>query len=119
MMDSAQIEINPYDDALYKLEINEALAASYSLDEWARGFSLMTAGYRDQLDPDSPNNPHVAFNSVTIAILGEAKARVFERRLAPGETSHVHIGGETRPHTQEFISILSRIYAAHGMKVHL
>src|SRR5215467_2296970 len=79
----------------------------------------MTAGYRDQLDPDDATNPEVAFNLVTIAILGEAKARVFERKLSKGETGCVHVGGETRPHTQEFISLLSRIYAAHDMVVHL
>ena len=107
------------DDVWQRIEITEELAQLYSLDEWSQGFSLMTAGYRDQLDPDDAANPEVAFNVLTVMILGEAKARVFKRKLAEGQVGHVHIGGETRPHTQEFISILSRIYAAHEMQVHL
>lgn len=118
-MDSERLEINPFEDKWDEIRLSEPVIASYSLDSWSRGFSLMTAGYRDQLDPQDANNPNVAFNLITVAILGEAKARVFERRPGAGELSQVHVGGETRPHTQEFIAMLSRVYAAHGMKVHL
>jgi len=102
-----------------EISISEEIVSAYSLTKWAENFSLMTAGYRDQLNPHDSNDPLVAFNLLIVAVLGEAKARVFERKLAPGETAHVHIGGETRPHTQEFIALLSRIYGAHNMTVHL
>jgi phosphomannomutase len=119
-MHSERVDLNPYDDEWDEIKLSDDVVKSYSLDEWSRAFSLMTAGYRDQLDPEDANNPKVAFNLITVAILGEAKARVFERKPGRhGEIAHVHVGGETRPHTQEFIGILSRIYAAHDMKVHL
>jgi phosphomannomutase len=44
---------------------------------------------------------------------------VFERKLKENEKGHVHIGGEVRPHTQDFIKLTARIYAAHGFIVHL
>ncbi|HEX5736837.1 MAG TPA: hypothetical protein VF131_28655 [Blastocatellia bacterium] len=118
-MHSEKVDIKPYDDKWDDIKISNALAHSYSLEEWSQSFSLMTAGYRDQLNPDDANDPKVAFNLLTAAILGEAKARVFERKLKAGEIAQVHVGGETRPHTQEFIAILSRVYAAHNMIVHL
>src|SRR3972149_966138 len=110
-----RINVHPHNNTWESVEISNALITAYSLEEWVHNFSLMTAGYRDQLDPGDPGNPMVAFNLVTVAILGEAKARVFERKLTGGDIAEVHIGGETRPHTQEFISILARIYAAHNM----
>lgn len=113
------IKINPQGDSLDKIEFTNRLINNYSLGEWAQNFSLMTAGYRDQLDPNDRFNPKVAFNSVTVAILGEAKARVLKRLFKKEKTINLHIGGETRPHTQEFISILARVYAAHNFKVHL
>ncbi len=113
------IKINPYDNKWKKIELTESLINKYSLIKWSENFSLMTAGYRDQLDPKNISNHGVAFNIITIAVLGEAKARVFKRKLNNNEQAHVHIGGETRPHTPEFIGILSRIYTAHNMKVHL
>jgi len=118
-MISEKFEIKPYEEKWQEISISEEIVALYSLEGWAKDFSLMTAGYRDQLNPNDADDPHVAFNSLTIAILGEAKARVFERKLASGEQAHVHIGGETRPHTQDFIAILSRVYAAHNFNVHL
>ncbi|MEW6089092.1 MAG: hypothetical protein AB1498_12400 [bacterium] len=118
-MKREKAKIDPYNNKEQKIEINELLVVEYSLVSWVENFSLMTAGYRDQLDPKDIANPEVAFNIITIAILGEAKARVFKRKLKDNEQAHVHIGGETRPHTQEFICILSRIYSAHNIKVHL
>ena len=114
-----QIDIEPYSEIKQEIILSDDIIASYALEQWAENFSLMTAGYRDQLDPNDANNPQVAFNALTVAILGEAKARVFNRKLAPGQQAHVLIGGETRPHTQHFIAILSRVYSAHEIKVHL
>jgi len=118
-MISEKLEIKPYEKEWQEIKLSEEIVAAYSLENWAENFSLMTAGYRDQLNPSVANDPDVAFNSLTIAILGEAKARVFKRKLAHGEQAHVHIGGETRPHTQDFIAILSRVYAANDIYVHL
>ena len=118
-MQSNRLEINTRENKWEKIELSDDLVSEYSLDSWAKRFSLMTAGYRDQLDPDDAASPNVPINQVTIAILGEAKARVFKRKAIEGQILHVHIGGETRPHTQEFIHMLARVYAAHGFVVHL
>jgi phosphomannomutase len=118
-MSSSRLSIDPLSDSWDEISLTDDLVRSYSLENWAANFSLMTAGYRDQLDPDDAANPEVAFNLVTLAILGEAKARVFERKLGKDKIGSVHVGGETRPHTEAFISLLSRIYAAHNMVVHL
>lgn len=118
-MSLRKLIISPYEKEWQEIIITDEVAALYSLDKWSENFSLMTAGYRDQLNPQDADDPGVAFNSLIIAILGEAKARVFERKLLAGEEAQVHIGGEVRPHTQEFIAILSRVYAAHNFKVHL
>ena len=102
-----------------QITLTDDLIKIYNLERWAESFNLMTAGYRDQLDPEDFTSPKVAFNAITVAILGEAKARVFKRLAKTSEKIHVHVGGETRPHTQTFIKILARIYAAHQFVVHL
>ncbi len=119
MTDNIKFHLNPNSETWDTIEISNSIIKTYSLEKWANDFSLMTAGYRDQLDTEDIDNPEVAFNSLTVAIMGEAKARVFAKKLSQGATGSVHIGGETRPHTQEFINILARIYAANGFKVHL
>jgi phosphomannomutase len=121
-MRPVNVTINPREKRWRKLHITDELASLFSLDSWADTFNLMTAGYRDQLDPADASSPKVAFNLRTVAILGEAKARVFKKKMEAGTdtaTPDVHIGGETRPHTQDFICILARVYAAHGLRVHL
>ncbi len=118
-MDIKETEINPIDDNLDRINLTEEIVEMYSLDSWANNFSLMTAGYRDTLDEKDISNPKAPFNSISIAICVEAKARVFGKQLEPSETAHVHIGGEVRPHTQTFIKLAARIYSAHGMVVHL
>ena len=115
----AHVTIDPASGEWQDLALTEEVVSAYSLQQWAQEFSLMTAGYRDRLDPEDAANPEARFNVVTVAIMAEAKARVFLRKLAPGEVGEVHIGGEVRPHTQTFIKIAARIYAAHGFKVHL
>jgi phosphomannomutase len=114
-----RIDINPYADKPQQVTISEELVKTYSLDKWAADFWLMTAGYRDPLDPSDISNPEAPFNAATIIICSEAKARVFKRKLSGNEKGHVHIGGEVRPHTQEFIALMSCVYAAHGFIVHL
>jgi phosphomannomutase len=91
-----------------------------NLLEWAEAFKLGTAGYRDQLDLDDIDNPKVAFNRTKVAVIAEAKARVYDRLSRDkGGKIERHVGGEVRPHTKEFIELAARIYAAHGHKVHL
>jgi phosphomannomutase len=113
------LEIKPYEKKWQEIKLSTEIVELYRLGTWAKNFSLMTAGYRNRLNPNNANDPAEDFNSLIVAILAEAKARVFGRKLVPGEQAHVLIGGETRPHTQDFIAILSRVYAAHDMYVHL
>jgi phosphomannomutase len=113
------IEIKPDARKSENVAITDEIVKTYSLDKWADDFWLMTAGYRDPLDPNDISNPEAPFNAVTIVICSEAKARVFKRKLSLREKGHVHIGGEVRPHTQDFIKLMSRVYAAHGFIVHL
>ena len=57
------------DDAAATVKLGEDLVRDFHLDRWADEFSLMTAGYRDRLDPDDPVNPEAPFNALTVAIL--------------------------------------------------
>lgn len=118
-MKKFEIEIDPSADVHQRIELSDEVVDVYALEKWANDFNLMTAGYRDQLDPDDIANPGVAVNIVTMIILGEAKARVFKRKAADNGSLSVHLGGETRPHTQDFINVMARVYAANGFKVHL
>ncbi len=111
--------INFFTDQEQTLEITEDVVKEYSLEEWSKHFSLMTAGYRDRLDPENLLNPDASFNGITLSICLEAKARVFEKKSNKNDTCHVHIGGEVRPHTQSFIKIAAMIFAAHKFTVHL
>lgn len=83
--------------------------------QWAAGFKLGTAGYRDLLDPDDFYSTDVPFNAYSAALMLEARARL----AMANDLKSLHIGGEVRPHTQNFIDLAARIYAAHGIKVHL
>ncbi len=97
------------------LAITPAVAERYGLKAWAANFALGTAGYRDLLDPDDVFSPEVPFNAVTVAVMLEARAQL---ALEFG-LGRLHVGGEVRPHTQEFIDLAARLYAAHGLEVHL
>ena len=95
--------------------VDAALVAAAGLEAWAARFALGTAGYRDLLNPDDLFDFAVPFNGLTVALLLEARARIaVEQGL-----ERLHIGGEVRPHTQEFIDLAARLYAAHGLEVHL
>ena len=89
--------------------------ARCGLLDWAAGFKLGTAGYRDLLDPEDLHNTEVPFNSLNLAVMLSARAQMaLEDGLAD-----LHVGGEVRPHTQAFIDLSARIYAAAGLTVHL
>ena len=48
-----------------------------------------------------------------------ASGREWRLRQAAAGLARLHVGGEVRPHTQEFIDLAARLYAAHGLEVHL
>ena len=95
--------------------VDSEMVAAGGLDRWAEQFKLGTAGYRDLMDPEDMFNLGVPLNGLTLAIILEARARLAKE---VGIKS-LHVGGEVRPHTQEFIDLAARIYAAHGISVHL
>ncbi|MBK6899039.1 MAG: hypothetical protein IPH09_07130 [bacterium] len=97
------------------IRISPALARDGGLLAWARDFQLGTAGYRDLLDPADLHSTEVPFNSLNVSVMLAARAQLaLEEGLA-----HLHVGGEVRPHTQEFIDLAARLYAACGICVHL
>ncbi len=95
--------------------VTPALAARAGLTAWAAEFQLGTAGWRDLLDPEDPHSLDVPFNSLTLALVLEARAQL---ALEEGLDA-LHVGGEVRPHTPAFIDLAARIYAAHGIAVRL
>ncbi|MBN2724941.1 MAG: hypothetical protein JXR95_12795 [Deltaproteobacteria bacterium] len=96
-----------------KILINLSVKQNYSLKGWSENFKLGTAGYRDLLDPEDFFSPDVPFNAVTMAVVCCARRNV---ALKHGVKS-LHVGGEVRPHTQRFIDMFARIYAASGIEV--
>ncbi len=105
----------PHADSEQTIKVTPALSRRARLAAWAHDFKLGTAGWRDLLDPADPHNLEVPFNSLTLALVLCARAQL---ALEEG-LSALHVGGEVRPHTQEFIDLASRIYAAHGITVRL
>lgn len=105
----------PFSDHPEIIRLDAALCSRAGLGAWAAQFKLGTAGYRDLLDPAGFFNLGVPFNALTAAVFLEARARL---ALRHGLRS-LHVGGEVRPHTQELIDLAARIYAAHGLQVHL
>ncbi|MEN8006144.1 MAG: hypothetical protein ABFS42_03975 [Candidatus Krumholzibacteriota bacterium] len=97
------------------LSIGPELVAAAGLDSWSSQFKLGTAGYRDLLDPEDLFNFGVPLNGLTLAVILEARARL----AVENGIRSLHVGGEVRPHTQEFIDLAARIYAGHGIRVHL
>lgn len=98
-----------------EFRIDADLVHATGLDAWAAQFQLGTAGYRDLLDPDDLFNTEVPLNGLSLAVILTARAQLaMENGL-----KKLHVGGEVRPHTQEFIDLAARLYAAHGLEVHL
>jgi phosphomannomutase len=98
-----------------EFHIDATLVTEAGLDRWAAQFKLGTAGYRDLLDPDDLFNFEVPLNGLTLAVILEARAQL----AVETGLRKLHVGGEVRPHTQEFIDLAARLYAAHGIEVHL
>lgn len=105
----------PFATRRESLRLDPALCAAAGLPAWAAQFKLGTAGYRDLLDPADFFNTGVPFNAITAAVFLEARARIG----VAGGLRALHVGGEVRPHTRELVDLAARIYAAHGLRVHL
>jgi len=112
-------ELDHDSDVAEEVELTDEIVTTYGLEEWAEKFSLMTAGYRDLIDPANSANPKFPFNTVTVALMAEAKGRVLSRKRGTSGPGDVVVGGEVRAHTQTFIRIAARVYAAQGYRVHL
>jgi len=114
-MSTAGSLYTPFADHEEEITVDAALVAAAGLDRWAEQFKLGTAGYRDLMDPEDMFNLGVPLNGLTLAIILEARARL----ATESGIKSLHVSGEVRPHTQEFIDLAARIYAAHGITVHL
>jgi len=104
-----------YANQIESFSITPELVDKYDLKSWSVGFKLGTAGYRDLLEPHDFFSPDVPFNAISVAVMLSARAQL---AIAHGVQS-LHVGGEVRPHTQRFIDLAARIYASHGIRVHL
>jgi phosphomannomutase len=110
-------------DPSIKIPKNSAVRITYTkrffhehgLFNWVAEFKLGTAGYRDTMNMENFFATDAPFNGHTIMIIGEATARIYDRM---GYRS-IHLGGEVRRYTPLIIELLSRIFAAHGISVHL
>ena len=83
----------------------------HGLFRWIQEFRLGTAGYRDTMDMDNFFATDAPYNAHTIMIIGEAVARVYNRK----GLSSIHLGGEVRRYTSQIIELLGRIFARHGI----
>jgi len=105
----------PFAETEERIVLDAALIERSGVDRWAAAFKLGTAGYRDLLDPADLFNFEVPFNGLSAALILESRARLAVRN----GIRKLHVGGEVRPHTQEFIDLATRIYTGHGIAVHL
>ena len=85
------------------------------LFKWISDFKLGTAGYRDTIDMNDFFSTDAPYNAHTIMMVAEAMARIYNKK---GYES-VHLGGEVRRYTPEIIQLIGRIFASHGVTVHL
>ena len=121
--DPPPIEIEVGKDADISIPPKRPVKIIYSKDffqkhglfGWVSEFKLGTAGYRDTFNLADFFKTDAPFNAHTIMMIAEAMARIYERR---GYRS-IHLGGEVRRFTQEIIQLVGRIFAFHGVSVHL
>lgn len=105
----------PFAEAEESFSIDADLIEKSGVGAWAAQFKLGTAGYRDLLDPADLFNFEVPLNGLSLSLILTARAQL----AVENGLKKLHIGGEVRPHTQEFIDLAARIYAAHGLEIHL
>ena len=85
------------------------------LFKWISDFKLGTAGYRDTINMNDFFSTDAPYNAHTVMMIGEAMARIYSRKAY----SSIHLGGEVRRYTSQTIDLLGRIFARHGISVHL
>jgi phosphomannomutase len=123
VMSERPVEIILERDPYVKIPVNRKVRIKYTheffhengLYPWIEEFKLGTAGYRDTINMENFFSTDVPYNGHTIMIVAEAMARIYERR---GYTS-IHLGGEVRRYTDMIIDLVGRIFASHGVAVHL
>ncbi len=98
-----------------RLNYTRSFFEKNGLFKWISDFKLGTAGYRDTIDMNDFFSTDAPYNGHTIMVVAEAMARIYGRK---GYGS-IHLGGEVRRYTQEIISLIGRIFASHGVTVHL
>jgi phosphomannomutase len=98
-----------------KLTYSKDFFQKHGLSRWVSEFKLGTAGYRDTINLTDLFKTDAPYNAHTIMMIAESMARIYVRR---GYGS-VHLGGEVRKFTREIIQLVGRIFAAHGISVHL
>jgi len=114
-MSGSHALFTPFKPEAEAIHLDASLVELTNIEPWAQQFKLGTAGYRDLLDPEELFNFEVPFNGLSAALILEARAQL----ATESGIKSLHVGGEVRPHTQEFIDLAARIYSAHGISVHL
>jgi phosphomannomutase len=103
------------DDLDVRIVYTKSFFEKNGLFKWISEFKLGTAGYRDTIDMNDFFSTDAPYNAHTIMMVAEAMARIYNRK----GYSSIHLGGEVRRYTSEIISLLGRIFASHGITVHL
>ncbi len=111
------VKIRENEFGVEKITLTKEIIDREHLEKWGKEFKLGTAGYRDNLNPKDLEDPEKPFNQMKMLIVAEARARVIKEKYGDGLS--LHVGGEVRPHTQDFIQMFARVYASHGITVHL
>ncbi|MFH1123450.1 MAG: hypothetical protein V1758_07275 [Pseudomonadota bacterium] len=102
-------------DREVRITYSKRFLEEHGLLRWIGEFKLGTAGYRDTMNMENFFSTDAPYNAHSIMILGEAVARVYDRK----GLSSIHLGGEVRRYTSLVIELLGRIFAFHGISVHL
>jgi phosphomannomutase len=114
-----KVEKDPHiripEDQDVRLVYTKSFFEKSGLFKWISDFKLGTAGYRDTIDMKDFFSTDAPYNAHTIMIVAEAMARIYSRK---GYGS-IHLGGEVRRYTPEIISLMGRVFAFHGVTVHL
>lgn len=103
------------DDQDVRIAYRKSFFEKNGLFKWISDFKLGTAGYRDTINMNDFFSTDAPYNAHTLMIVAEAMARVYGKK----EYRSIHLGGEVRRYTSEIINLVARIFASHGITVHL
>ncbi len=103
------------EEASVRIEYTSHFFEENGLFDWIDEFKLGTAGYRDTLNMNDFFATDAPFNAHTVLIFAEAMARIYDRRGC----LTLHVGGEVRRYTRDIIGLIARVFARHGVSVHL